>query len=200
MTRHDSAAPASIHDRALDQIRYIRSTLDSAGPFTVVPGVGGVAMGVVGLCAAAVAATETADPVRWLVIWLSAAAVATTIGVVSMVRKSRRADMALTSAPMRRFALAFFPAIFAGGVLSVALIMRGAFDLLPPLWLMLYGVAVAGGGAMSVRVVPIMGMVLIAIGLLALFVPFSTANLLLGLGFGVVEVAVGVVIIRRYGG
>ena len=66
--------------------------------------------------------------------------------------------------------------------------------------LLLYGVAVAAGGALSVRVVPVMGVALLSMGLLAFFVPFQTANLLLGLGFGVVQIVTGVVIMRRYGG
>ena len=192
--------PESIHDRALDQIRFIRSAVESGGPFTAVPGLGGVAMGVVGLVATAVAASETASPQRWLTVWFITAAVAVTIGVVSMIRKSRRAGPSLVSVPARRFALAFFPALAAAGVLTFALVQREAWDLLPPLWLLSYGVAVTGGGALSERIVPFMGLALLVIGVLALFVPFQIANLLLGLGFGVVQIAAGVVIMRRYGG
>jgi hypothetical protein len=192
--------PVQIHERALDDIRYIRSAVESAGPFTAVPGLGGVAMGVVGLLAAAVAAPETDNPRRWLTIWLVAAVVATSIGLVTMIRKSRRAGSSLVSKPARRFALAFVPPIVVAAVLTFALAARGAFDLLPSLWLFLYGVAVCAGGALSVRVIPVMGLALLVIGLAAMFVPFHLANLLLGVGFGVVQIAGGVVIIRRYGG
>ena len=157
-------------------------------------------MGVVGLAAAAVAAPEVEAPGRWLTVWMVAAVVATVAGLAFMVQKSRRAGASLVSAPARRFALAFFPAIAAAAALTVALASRGAFDLLPPLWLLLYGVAVSAGGALSVRVVPFMGLLLLATGLAAFFVPFPAANLLLGFGFGVVQIASGVVIIRRYGG
>jgi hypothetical protein len=194
------ALPESIHDRALDQIRYIRSAVESGSAFTAVPGLGGVAMGVVGLAATAVAASETNAPQRWLTVWLIAAAIAATVGVVSMIRKSREAGPSLVSAPARRFALAFFPALAAGAVLTFALVQREAWDLLPPLWLLCYGVAVTGGGALSVRIVPFMGLALLLAGVAALFVPFQIANLLLGLGFGIVQIAVGVVIMRRYGG
>lgn len=195
-----SPEPHSIHERALADIRYIRSAVESAGEFTAVPGLGGIAMGVTGLLASAVAATEIAVPTRWMTVWITAAVVATTVGVISMIRKSRRAGASLVSAPARRFALAFIPAIVAGIALTTALTARGAFDLLPPVWLLLYGVAVAAGGALSVRVIPVMGIALLAAGLLAFFVPFEAANILLGLGFGVVHIATGVVIMRRYGG
>lgn len=193
-------APDSIHERALADLRYIRSAVETAGAFTAVSGVGGVAMGVVGLAATAVAATETGAPQRWLTIWLTAAVVATITGMIAMVMKTRRAGASLLSGPMRRFALAFFPAIGAGAILTFALIARADFDLLPPLWLLLYGVAVSAGGALSVRVVPFMGLALLLTGIAAFFVSFQTANLLLGLGFGVVHVAGGIVIMRRYGG
>lgn len=195
-----SPAPDSIHDRALADLRYIRSAVESAGSFTAVSGVGGVAMGVVGLVAAIIAATEVGAPGRWLTVWLAAAVIACAVGVVAMARKSRRAGASLVSAPARRFALAFFPAIGAAAVLTFALVNRGMFDLLPALWLLLYGVAVSAGGALSVRVVPFMGFGLLCTGMIALFVPFQTANLLLGLGFGAVQIAAGVVIMRRYGG
>ncbi len=116
-----ASAPDSIHERALADIRYIRSAVEGAGEFTAVSGLGGVAMGVVGLLASAVAATETAAPPRWLTVWLAAAVVATSIGVISMMRKSRRAGQSLVSAPARRFALAFIPAIAAAIALTVAL-------------------------------------------------------------------------------
>lgn len=193
-------APDSIHERAIADLRFIRSAVESAGTFTAVSGIGGVAMGVVGLVAALIAATETGVPLRWLTIWLTAAVIACAIGVAAMALKSRRAGASLVSGPARRFALAFFPAIGAAAVLTFALTSRGMFDVLPALWLLLYGVAVSAGGALSVRVVPFMGLGLLCIGALALFVPFQTANLLLGLGFGVLQIVAGVVIMRRYGG
>ncbi|HYH10260.1 MAG TPA: hypothetical protein VEK11_24645 [Thermoanaerobaculia bacterium] len=199
MTR-PSASPHSLHERALADIRYIRSAVENASEFTAVSGRGGVAMGVTGLFAAAVAATQTGSPVRWLAVWMAAAVVATGIGVLSMAWKSRRAGGSLVSAPARRFALAFLPAIAAAAALTLVLVSRAEFDLLPGIWLLLYGVAISAGGALSVRVVPFMGLVLLLTGAAALVVPFAAANLLLGLGFGVVQIGGGLVIIRRYGG
>ena len=158
-------------------------------------------MGAVGLIAAAFAAFALDAPMRWLTIWLVAACVAVAVGLTAMIRKSRRAGASLVSAPARRFALAFVPAIAAGIALTSALVIRETFELLPALWLLLYGVAVASGGAMSsVRVVPLMGVMLLALGIIALFAAFPIANLLLGAGFGVIQLVTGVVIARRYGG
>jgi hypothetical protein len=37
--------PVQMHERAMDNLRYIRRTLERAGEFTAVPGIGGVLMG-----------------------------------------------------------------------------------------------------------------------------------------------------------
>ena len=195
-----SLAPHSIHERALDDLRYIRSTVENAREFTAVSGRGGVAMGVTGLLAAVAAATQTGAPMRWLAVWMTAAVVATSIGILSMAWKSRRAGASLVSPPARRFALAFFPAIAAAAAVTIVLVSRAEFDLLPGIWLLLYGVAISAGGALSVRVVPFMGLVLLVTGGAALLVPFAAAPLLLGLGFGLVQIGGGLVIMRRYGG
>jgi hypothetical protein len=71
---------------------------------------------------------------------------------------------------------------------------------MPGTWLLLYGVAVVTGGAFSVRVVPIMGLCFMAVGFLALFAPFASANLFMALGFGILHIVFGAVIARRYGG
>lgn len=195
-----STQPQSIHERAVADLRYIRAAVENAGEFTAVPGWGGVVMGGIGLAAAAIASARTGAPPSWLTIWVAAALLAVVAGLASMWRKSRRAGSSLLSAPARRFALAFVPAIATGIALTAALVAREAWDLLPATWLLLYGVAVAGGGAMSVRVVPLMGIVVLSIGVAALFVPFPIANLLLGLGFGVAHIVTGAVIARRHGG
>lgn len=195
-----STQPESLHERAIADLRYIRTAVQNAGEFTAVPGWGGVVMGGVGVAASAIAATRTGAPQAWLSIWLAAAVVAVIVGLISMWRKSRSVGSSLVSAPARRFALAFVPAIITGIALTAALVVRADWDLLPATWLLLYGVAVSAGGAMSVRVVPLMGAGLLAIGIAALFVSFTIANLLLGLGFGLLHVVTGVVIARRYGG
>ena len=76
----------------------------------------------------------------------------------------------------------------------------GSLDLLPGVWLSLYGVGVAGAGAFSVPAVPIQGLCLIGLGTLALIVPRLGDPWLLGLGFGVLQIGFGLHIARRHGG
>jgi hypothetical protein len=90
--------------------------------------------------------------------------------------------------------------MIAGALLTVVLYKQRLFDMMPGTWLLLYGVSVVTGGAFSVKVVPIMGISFMTLGTIALFSPFAWANWFMAAGFGVLHIAFGIVIARRYGG
>src|ERR1035441_7546309 len=54
--------PLELQAHAMDNLRYIRRTLERAGEFTAVPGLGGVLMGSTALAAALIAGPRTASP------------------------------------------------------------------------------------------------------------------------------------------
>src|SRR3972149_3312662 len=141
--------------RAMDNLRFIRETMEQAGAFTAVPGWGGVAMGVTALAAAALAAIQpTTD--AWLAVWIGEATLGALIAGLTMVRKSRGGSAPMAAAQWRKFTLAFVPAILVGALLTVAL--RRVPWALPGTWLLCYGAAVTSAGVFSVRVVPLMGL------------------------------------------
>ena len=197
--RSASPPPTELHERAMDNLRYIRLAMERAGSFTAVPGVGGTVMGCTALVAAAAAARHQ-DPVRWLAIWVAEAALALLIGIAAAAQKSVKARTPLLSAPGRRFVAAFVPAMAAGALLTWVLFRGGALQFLPGTWLLLYGTAVVSGGASSVRVVPLMGTCFMAAGAAALLGPTSWGNLLLAAGFGGLHILFGIVITVKYGG
>src|SRR5690606_31014023 len=148
-----ASEPVALGDRAMDDLRFIRRTMEQGPAFTGVPGWGGVAMGVSALAAAATATTqETFD--AWLTVWLVEAAVAIAIGVWAIRRKARLANISLRSAAGRRFALSFLPPALAGAVLTISLLRSGNTGLVPGTWLLLYGTGVVTAGTYSVRIVP----------------------------------------------
>lgn len=197
--RADPGAPTALHDHAMENLRFIRHTMSQAGSFTAVPGWGGAAMGGVGV-AAAIAGSISADRNTWLGVWAGAAVVAAWIGGVTMIRKARRAGASLHNAPGRKFALALSPPLAAGVVVSIVLAQAGLYEILPPVWLLLYGAGVLSAGAFSVPPVPVMGACFMALGVAAAFAPAAWHDPLLGMGFGGLHVAFGLVIARRYGG
>jgi hypothetical protein len=191
--------PIALGDRAVDDLRFIRRTMERGHAFTAVPGWGGVWMGVTGLLAAVVGGTRATSE-AWLATWLMAAVVAMGIGVWSMHRKARRAYLPLASGSGRKFLLGFLPPALAGAILTVALHQAGAATLIAGTWLLLYGVAVAAAGAFSVKVVPLMGACFMLLGTAAFLAPASWGDVLLGIGFGGLHVAFGLHIAKKHGG
>lgn len=202
MTTYDSFVttpderPTAIEEHALRHLRYIRSTLESAGSFTGISGRGTMGAGLVGVAAALVAPRAE---IGWAATWLLAAAIAGPIGIGAMIRKSIRGGTSVFSGPGRRFLLAWVPPIAAAALLTIAVLRSGATGLLPPLWLLLYGAAITTGGAFSVRPVVFMGLSLMLLGAMALLFP-AAGNLMLGLGFGAMHIAFGLEIARNHGG
>jgi len=136
----------------------------------------------------------------WVAVWLVEAFVAIAIAAPAAATKAHRANAALFSGPGRRFLLSFAPPIFVGGLLTIALVRAGSFAALPGVWLLLYGTAIVTGGAFSVRVVPLMGLCLMALGAVALFLPAGWGDVLMAGGFGAVQIGFGIWIARHHGG
>lgn len=194
-----TAEPPALHDRAMDNLRFIRETMEGASSFTAVPGWGGVVMGVTALVAAFLAARQP-TPLRWFITWAIEGVVGFVIAALAMTHKARAAETGLLSRPGRKFALSFSPPIFAGALLTVVLLEAGAGRLIPGMWLLLYGTGVVTGGAFSVRIVPVMGLCFMAAGTVALFCPPAWANYLMAAAFGGLHIVFGAIIARRYGG
>jgi hypothetical protein len=188
-----------LHERAMDDLSFIRRTMERATAFTAVPGWGGVAMGATALVAAALT-NRIAAPGDRLVPWLVTSVVALLIGGWALAIKCRRAGTTVFSYSVRRFVLSFLPPLVVGALLTAALARAGLHQALPGTWLLLYGTGVVTGGAFSIRVVPIMGICFMLLGVVALFGPPAWGNGLMAAGFGGLHIVFGLLIARRYGG
>jgi hypothetical protein len=188
----------ALHDRAAADLQFIRETMQAAG-FTAISGWGQAAVGVVGLAAGTVGAWQT-TAWQWLAVWITAAVAGAAIGLGSTLLKTHRAGQPLLSAPLRKFALAFLPALAAGAGLTVALWRAGAVPLLPAAWLLCYGAGVMAAGAFSVRAVPVMGACFLALGAASVAAPAGWGNVFLLAGFGGLHLLFGIFIAVRHGG
>ena len=187
-----------VPQRALDDLRYIRETMERSSAFTATSGGGQVIIGATAIAAAAIAVSQP-SPEKWLAVWLAEAVIALTVALVAMSRKARRAGLPLTSGPGRKFALGFLPCVAVAILLTIAFARLGLTPLMPALWLLLYGAGVITGGAFSIPLVPAMGTSFVAIGTLALFFP-ALGNTFMALGFGGLHILFGVLIARKHGG
>ena len=161
-------------------------------------GWGEIAIGCTALLATAISALQTTFN-AWLAVWIAEGLISLLIAGWSMDRKARAIEMPLGSGPGRKAVFSLAPPMIAGGLLTIMLVQTGATTAIPGVWLLLYGTGVITGGMYSVKVVPIMGICLMALGAIALFLP-EFRNWFMAAGFGGLHLIFGAIIVRKYGG
>ncbi|HEY0037031.1 MAG TPA: hypothetical protein VGB66_10115, partial [Longimicrobium sp.] len=109
-----------LRERAMDNLRFIRETMERAGSFTAVSGWGLVVIGVAAVLAAWLASRQQ-SPELWLATWMAAALVCLLIGLLTSATKARHAKVSLLTGPGRKFILSLAPPLAAGAVLTAVL-------------------------------------------------------------------------------
>lgn len=200
--------PVDLRLRALENLSFIRDTMQRASVFTAVPGWGMVMMGVVAFGGGYIAALRLSEE-WWIYSWMWVAIVGCALGTGAMLLKAQRIGQAVWTGLGRRAIFNFSPAILAGLMLSEVAYELRLDSLMPVIWLMLYGVAVCGGGAFSVRIVPLLGLCFILMALVAYWAsffpalvagPFYAVDLVLLAGFGGLHIVFGLIIAHYHGG
>jgi hypothetical protein len=193
-----AAAPAdTVHldSHALATLHYIRTSMESAKTL-VVPGSAGIAMGSIGLTAAALSVSPGMHA-HWLAIWLTSALIAATAGGALVIRPSSWRSLALAGTPVRTFILCLAPALLAGLVLTAVLSYGGHPAPIPGTWLLLYGCALISASAATTRTIGIMGASFMCLGIAAFMMPQHLQILLLGVGFGGLHIVFGFIVGRH---
>jgi len=183
----------------MDNLAFIRDTMEAAGAFTAVSGWGMVAVGIIATIAAAISFSQH-SALQSLFVWLAAAVLAPVVMLWAIVRKARRAHVPLLSGPGRKFVLSFSPPMVVGALLTIVLYRAGLVATIPGMWLLLYGTAVVAGGAFSVKVVPVMGFCFMLAGTLAVFTPASWNDWIMAAAFGGLHIGFGIPVAWRHGG
>jgi hypothetical protein len=192
------SSPPAMDARAMDNLRFIRETMEAAGTFTAVSGWGQVVIGFTAILAALIAGRLAGA--EWVLVWAAEAFLALFISVWFMYHKAKLASLPLLTGSARKLLFSFSPVVVVGMVVTVALMQRQMYSLLPGVWMLLYGTAVVAAGAFSVRSVPVMGAAFILAGTGALFTPIAWSTAWMIVGFGVLHIVFGFVIARRHGG
>ncbi len=182
----------------MDNLRFIRDTMERSAVFTAVPGWGTVAVGATALVAAAAGSTREGR-IEWLLIWMMAAAAAIGITLWQTTRKLRVAPSG-SYRPFRNFALGLAPPLAAGATLTLVLWRAELYAMIPGVWLLLYGAGIVSAGTFAIRVVPVMGVCFMALGAATLLAPPAWHDVAMALGFGGLHILFGLIIARKYGG
>ena len=184
-------------DQAKDHLRFIRDVMDRTTSFTAVPGWSMVGVGLTAVPAAYIAAQQVTTQ-GFLLVWMSELLIALGIGVAGLRRKAHQKGVSLRTGPGRKYILNMAPPLVAGLLLTAAQWQGGDISLLAATWLLLYGAGTITGGGNSVGLIPVLGLLFMALGAAALLFPFE--HWLLGVGFGGLHIGFGLVIARKYGG
>ena len=195
----DQRTTASLEGNAVAMLRYIRDTMETAQGFTSVSGRGCIVMGGIALAATAFAAVpQLAD--YWLIIWVTSALVAVGLNLPLMSAKAKAQGSSLQHQVARRFFLTLTPPIMMGAVLTAALSDSTEREIIVGIWLLSYGAALATSGVFSIVPVTLAGLAFMALGAITVFLPAGWALPMLAVGFGLFHFALGMVIVKRFGG
>lgn len=105
-------------------------------------------------------------------------------------RRSRRTGQGLWDASARRMLIHLFLPLVAGGLFALALILRGAVDLVPSATLLFYGLALLNASKYTLDEIRWLGISEAALGVLAAF-RTESGLLFWALGFGVLHIFYG---------
>src|SRR5678810_741110 len=121
LVQPEQPEPPALHERAMDNLRYIRETMERATAFTGISGWGEVAIGVTAIVASVIASRQ-ATVTMWLAVWVVEGTISLLIAGWSMDRKARAVQMPLVSGPGRKAVFSLSPPIIAGGMFSVGVV------------------------------------------------------------------------------
>ena len=191
--------------RALSDLEEVRDRLVAVQRFEGYSAAAAVASGVAAIAAGFIQRQTVELPTTsealhgYVLIWMICLAVALALNygaVVVWVWKNRGPG---AQSRFRSAARSIAPSIVLGGLLTVALIDRGAYELLPGTWFGLYSLGLfASRGAVPESTFPIT-LSFAALAALFLISPLQAVALawwVMPLGFGIGQIAVGALIWR----
>ena len=125
------------------------------------------------------------------VVWGGAFLLALLAVLCLSIRNARKHGLPGWNALTARLFLSQVPVVVAAGVFTVALTIRGGYGLIPALWLLCYGVIVFSFSYYTGIEHRIQGFVFLFFGIWSSFASGGCALILLGAGFGVVNIVFG---------
>lgn len=186
--------PNDHHIKALQNLAFVRETMENAGAFTTVPGWGTVAIGFSAMVTSFIT-IFIHDPIIWMSIWLVEAFIAISIGLYSICYKNNKLGLSILHGIGMRFMINLCVPIFAAVPLSFILWKHNLTFHMPDVWLLLYGTSIITAGSYSLRLVLFMGCSFFALGCTGMLIPAIPKDALMFFGFGVLHCLFGMLIL-----
>ncbi|MCY3022905.1 MAG: hypothetical protein NTW87_28335 [Planctomycetota bacterium] len=191
-------------DEALRALAEIRAAVDRSARYSTFSALsgfiaGGAAFVGSGVCGAhpGFAGAQPAAGWPFVAVWSGVLAVtALALAVLTAMKARRRGEAVWTPIARTAFAALLGPGM-AGLASSAALALTGRFEMLPGLWLVLYGCGLWAVSFFAPLFLRVLGVAFMILGLCA-WSKMDCAALWLGLGFGGLHVLFGAVVLARY--
>ena len=199
----------------IGDIREIRNIMVRTTRFISLSGLSGILSGLYGLAGAWLAyrIVYTGDATSGYrkiniddsnVIWtlaliaLAVLVLALVTGVWLSYIKSKKQNVLFWGPGSRQFLFALLTPLVTGGLLIIIMVIKGNYILIAPSFLIFYGLALIAGGKYTISDVQWLGYLEILLGLTSAAIP-GYGLLFWSLGFGILHILYGIIMILKYG-
>lgn len=181
-------------EHAEHTLETIRTLMERSQRYEHVSGYSGLMAGsfVLAGCAVLRAGIST-----FPVVWSAVFALAFTMNAILTFARARQRGERVWSRQARTVALALMPGLAAAIVVSVAMGRLGRLDLLPGLWLVLYGCGAAATSFFAPRSIAWLGAACFVTGAVSLLVPATWPLTTMAVGFGATHLVFGACVVVK---
>lgn len=193
-------------------ITEIRSMMERSSKFLSLSGLAGVMAGIYALAGVFVVyqvfgfnpddlrfTSTAAESSLWKVVGVALLVLVLALGTAIYLswRKARKSGEKFYNAITRRVISAMAVPLIAGGLLILAVLLKGLIGLMAPLSLLFYGLALYNTSKFTYEEVKTMGLIEIGLGLIGTFY-VGYGLLCWALGFGLVHIIYGIYLHYKY--
>ena len=200
-----------------DELKTIRKFMEESIKFLSLSGLSGVFPGIFALAGAFIAwllildkgnftyemynslPTEATAALRWKMILdaLSVLLLSLTAAYYFSSRRAKKSGISFWTPASKRLLINLFIPLLTGGIFAFILLIRNDIQLIIPVFLIFYGLALISAGKFTFNEVFYLGILEIITGLISAFFP-AHGLIFWILGFGILHIAYGLLVYRRY--
>jgi hypothetical protein len=201
-----------------DELASIRNMMERSSKFISLSGLSGILAGVYALIGAGIvyntiypripkinSATigllyghsTTADAFYILVIAIIVLVASVSTGIFLTLRKAKRKGQPVWGSTSRTLMLNMLVPLLTAGILILILLNRGYYNIVSPLCLIFYGMALINASNFTFKDVRYLGLLEIVLGLISAIIP-NYGLLFWAIGFGVLHIIYGSIMYLKY--